>query len=707
MVKVFISYRREDSRDVTDRICDRLASHLGKENIFKDVDSIPLGTDFRRVLEKAIDECDMLLVVIGNRWLQLSDEADRRRLDYDDDFVRIEIERALARDIAVVPLLVNGATMPRPSDLPVSIQQFAFRHASPIRPDPDFHRDVDRLLRSLGLDIAQNNIPRETSDNSVSGGHATQSRTATGSIEPRLVGLSVRTQRTQYANFLLINPMTCQLPEVVPSYSFVHSESGLVANSPSPSTIGVEPEDYEGTLPPHIPDGEMIVDFTVLNEGSTALVTRVELEVLDVLDVPIQSCPGNFWPILEPIEDSAVITRGESKYPLFKDRTLAYRDGEVDLLRVNVRVSDDATPSVFGFRFNVHYTTRSGSERTAQSDTYYVAKSNHGPTLRIPYEKAPSSQPPTSQELRRVNPIDREDLWTDGRYYNHLLAFSRCDNSPKQDDYKHLRSSFWNAVMSGKRDEIQENGFKRLPWDGQPGGAFQEVFVPVNPSQGRGYSSHGHPDVHIYDRRDTKEYDCLLLACKRLADTGPADRQRLACEFLIDKLRWPDVIYTNPLLAFFRNVMIDKIRSPKLDVAGVIDTIPLLAFFRNELSCDCLVDFLSVEHEVVLANVAYVFNSVRYRKSANSLLAIVKADRSYATLPALGALRLNGHPSFASEIIDACDGLRLRKDDADVVAEVLVSIAREEAKEFASRNSGNDVLVRRLVAFHILKLLKV
>jgi hypothetical protein len=471
--------------------------------------------------------------------------------------------------------------------------------------------------------------------------------------------------------------------------------------------IGVEPEDYEGMIAPHIPDGEVIVDFTILNAGPTALVTSVELEVLEVLDVPIQSCPGNYWPILEPIEDSAVITTGPSKYPLFRDRALAYKHGEVDLLRVNVLVSDDATPGIFSFRFNVRYTAGTGSERIAQSDTHYIAKSNHGPTLRIPYEKAPNSQRRTAHQLDRVRLIDREDLWTDGEYYHQLLESSQCDSLPEQNDYNYIRSHYWNTVMGGKRDEIQRNGFKRLPWDGGPGGVFHEVFVPVNPSHGRGYSSEGHADIHIYGRRDTKEYDCLLLACKRLADSGPADRQRLACEFLLDQFRRSSgLTYTNPLLAFLRNVLIDKIWSPKLDVAGVTDTIPLLAFFRNELAFDYLVAFLGVEHEVVLANVAYVFNSVRYRKSANFLLAIVKAERSYATLPALGALRLNGCPNFASEIIDACDGTRLREEDMDRVAEVLVAMAKEEAREFAGRYLGSDIPVRRLLAFHILRLLK-
>jgi hypothetical protein len=259
--------------------------------------------------------------------------------------------------------------------------------------------------------------------------------------------------------------------------------------------------------------------------------------------------------------------------------------------------------------------------------------------------------------------------------------------------------------MGGRRDEIQKIGFKRLPWDGERGGPFHEVFVPVNPSQGRGYESDGHADVHIYRRRDTKEYDCLLLACRRLAEAGQPDRQKLACEFLIDQLRSPRVI-SNPLLAFLPNALTDRIRSRKLDVAGVIDTIPLLAFFRNELAFDYLVRFLGVKHDLVLEKVACVFNSVRYRKSASGLLAIVKADRSYATLPALGALRLNGHPSFAPEIIDACDGIRLTESDTEGVAQVLVEIAKGEASAFARRHAGSNLPVRRSLAAHILRLLK-
>ena len=139
---------------------------------------------------------------------------------------------------------------------------------------------------------------------------------------------------------------------------------------------------------------------------------------------------------------------------------------------------------------------------------------------------------------------------------------------------------------------------------------------------------------------------------------------------------------------------------------AVIDTVALLAFFRNELSYDYLVAILGVEHELVLAEAAAIFNSIRYRKSADSLLSIVKAPRSYATLPALGALRLNGLPAFASEIFAAFDGKRLMEDDADLVAEVLIQIAADATRRFAYSHSTSDSNMERLLSYHILRLFK-
>jgi hypothetical protein len=143
---IFISYRRNESSDVTGRIYDRLINHYRKESIFKDVDSIPLGVDFRKRLADSVGQCRVLLAIIGKDWLGAEGGG---RLDDPRDFVRIEIESALERNIPIVPLLVQGARMPREEDLPRSLQALVYYNAISIRPDPDFHQDMTRLIKGL------------------------------------------------------------------------------------------------------------------------------------------------------------------------------------------------------------------------------------------------------------------------------------------------------------------------------------------------------------------------------------------------------------------------------------------------------------------------------------------------------------------------------------------------------------------------------
>jgi formylglycine-generating enzyme required for sulfatase activity len=150
MVKIFISYRRADSRKDAGRIYDRLTPAFGKDNIFKDVDSIPLGKDFRGILREAVAACQVQLVIIGRGWLDVRDESNLRRLDNPGDFVRIEVESALQRDSClVVPVLVDGAAMPKADELPLELRELAFNNARVVRDDPDFHNDVSRIIREL------------------------------------------------------------------------------------------------------------------------------------------------------------------------------------------------------------------------------------------------------------------------------------------------------------------------------------------------------------------------------------------------------------------------------------------------------------------------------------------------------------------------------------------------------------------------------
>jgi uncharacterized membrane protein YeaQ/YmgE (transglycosylase-associated protein family) len=146
---IFLSYRRADSTDIAGRIYDRLLGAFDRVAVFKDVDSIPLGTDFKEYLDEKVSECNVLLAVIGDKWLETSDAKGKRRLEDPQDFVRIEIESALARNIPVIPLLVRGASMPSEEELPAGLKKLAFRNGTQIRSDPDFHRDMDRVIAAL------------------------------------------------------------------------------------------------------------------------------------------------------------------------------------------------------------------------------------------------------------------------------------------------------------------------------------------------------------------------------------------------------------------------------------------------------------------------------------------------------------------------------------------------------------------------------
>lgn len=149
MTRVFISYRRSDSEHIAGRIYDFLEKAFGREKVFKDVDSIPLGSDFREVIARHVAQCDVVVAVIGPTWLEVVDGAGERRLDDPEDLVRLEIEAALSRDIPVIPALVAGSSMPARERLPDSIQSLVFRNAISIRPDPDFRKDMGRLTAAI------------------------------------------------------------------------------------------------------------------------------------------------------------------------------------------------------------------------------------------------------------------------------------------------------------------------------------------------------------------------------------------------------------------------------------------------------------------------------------------------------------------------------------------------------------------------------
>jgi hypothetical protein len=158
---VFISYRRADSQGTTGRLADRLQQILGRDApLFYDIDSIRPGEDFQQVIEETLAQCDVTLVMIGPQWTTLADANGRRRLDDPADLVRLEVEESLkSSSTTVIPVLVDGASMPGPNELPESIRSLSSVHAAELTPR-GFANDTDVLAQRIR---GQLNFERPTS----------------------------------------------------------------------------------------------------------------------------------------------------------------------------------------------------------------------------------------------------------------------------------------------------------------------------------------------------------------------------------------------------------------------------------------------------------------------------------------------------------------------------------------------------------------
>ncbi|CAN2041856.1 formylglycine-generating enzyme [Candidatus Magnetomoraceae bacterium gMMP-15] len=144
---IFISYRRDDTSGYAIALYKSLSEYFHDNQIFMDVDKIEPGEDFTQVIENALNSCKVLIVLIGRNWLSASDERGRR-LDNPNDFVRLEISTALKRDIRVIPVLLDGVSMPRFDDLPDELISLTRRQALDIS-NTRFNYDVDRLIKIL------------------------------------------------------------------------------------------------------------------------------------------------------------------------------------------------------------------------------------------------------------------------------------------------------------------------------------------------------------------------------------------------------------------------------------------------------------------------------------------------------------------------------------------------------------------------------
>jgi hypothetical protein len=146
MRTIFISYRRADSEGHTGRLFEDLTDHFGRNAVFMDVVAVEKGRDFRRIIEEHIGSCGVLLVIIGKNWL--APYQAEPRAEGSTDFARIEIATALRRDIPVIPVLVQGARMPREDELPNDLKELVFRNGAELT-HARWESDVNLLIDAL------------------------------------------------------------------------------------------------------------------------------------------------------------------------------------------------------------------------------------------------------------------------------------------------------------------------------------------------------------------------------------------------------------------------------------------------------------------------------------------------------------------------------------------------------------------------------
>lgn len=168
MPKIFISYRRNDTSPMAGRIYDRLSEVFGSENVFKDTYSIQHGDDFWEVIQDAVNQCDVLLVLIGDAWASV-EKAGQPRLHDPEDFVRLEVEAGLTGKARVIPVLIENTVMPSIAELPDSLHKIPRLDAARVRYDPDFENDVNKLALSIGKNRTPSYTEKRSNRNSNSG----------------------------------------------------------------------------------------------------------------------------------------------------------------------------------------------------------------------------------------------------------------------------------------------------------------------------------------------------------------------------------------------------------------------------------------------------------------------------------------------------------------------------------------------------------
>ena len=158
-MRIFISYRRDDARHIAGRLSDRLEERFPRTSVFMDVDTLDPGVDFYASIQEAVGQCDVLIAIIGPRWLSIADRHGHRRIDCPEDWVSLEIAAALDREIPVIPVLVDETAMPSQDKLPERLKRLARRNAARLDHET-FKTDIERIVTAIGSAAKRSQRPK-------------------------------------------------------------------------------------------------------------------------------------------------------------------------------------------------------------------------------------------------------------------------------------------------------------------------------------------------------------------------------------------------------------------------------------------------------------------------------------------------------------------------------------------------------------------
>ena len=193
---IFINYRRSISKEFAEFIYDSLSKHFGQEAVFMDVDSIPRGIDFVEYLDDQVLQCQVFIALIGPGWVDSRDEEGNRRLENEEDFVRVEIESALDRNIPVIPLLHSNAEMPSKRVLPENLKKLVRRNGLEVRPG-EFKRAMEVLISDIEQIFDRTNTKTPTTKTTFAN---TPTQTTKPAVKPGPSSLPTKEESDEFAN---------------------------------------------------------------------------------------------------------------------------------------------------------------------------------------------------------------------------------------------------------------------------------------------------------------------------------------------------------------------------------------------------------------------------------------------------------------------------------------------------------------------------